>query len=395
MHLTSDNLPYQLYKNRNLRLSLFVLLHYSMQYVLQYEIVGEDIMARAGINYQHVLDAISQCQAQGIKPTADNCRAVLGTGSKTTINNYLKRWRAEQDFVGGGDTTALPNELVDIIKQLWERLCADSQQQITLAKDEWKKQRQDFQQQLAEKEDQLTAQQEKLETTEKSLTESQQQFSETDTQLKQLTLDYHQQTAKLESANQRFSDRQSEIDRLSALVKHVQDNLTHYQNKAQALREQQQLALDKLHQEHASKVKILETKYAESQQQLAQLEKENRLLTQNVDTLKTERNSLAQSESQLKHDLEHQSAENSQLKNQLKTLEVNLEKQQATAKTTEKSLVELTVTLKVKIDSLAEKDSMLKQQDNKLAGVLQNLDEAKAESAYLKGQLATLKRQSK
>ena len=299
-------------------------------------------MARAGINYQNVLDAISQCQAQGIKPTADNCRAVLGTGSKTTINNYLKRWRGEQDFVGGADVAALPAELVETIKCLWERLCADSQNQINVAKDEWAKQRQDFQQQLLEKDARFAAQQEKLETAEKSLAESQQQFFETDAQLKQLTLDYQQQTAELESANLRFIDRQTEIDRLSTLVKHVQDNLTHYQTEAQALREQQQLALDKVRQEHAGQLKTLEANYAELQQQLVQHENENLLLTQNVDTLKTERDTLAQSESQSKHDLHHQSVENSQLKNRVKTLDANFEKQQATTKTIEKSLTELT-----------------------------------------------------
>ena len=58
-------------------------------------------------------------------------------------------------------------------------------------------------------------------------------------------------------------------------------------------------------------------------------------------------------------------------------------------------MAELTVTLKVKIDALAEKDSALKHQENKLAGVLQNLEEAKTENAYLKGQLAALEKQSK
>ena len=348
-------------------------------------------MARTGISYLDVKKAIEACQQKGVTPTVERCRELLGTGSRTTINNYLKQWKNEQAVWGNtNEINALPFELVETIKNLWERLCADSQQQITLAKDEWAKQRQDFQEQLLEKDHQLTAQQETLANLEKSRAESQQQFSATDAELKQLTLDYQQQAAELESANQRFADRQSKIDRLSTLVKHVQDNLTHYQTEAQALRGQQQLVLDKLRQEHAGQVKILETNYAKSQQQLVQHGKENRLLTQNVDTLKTERDTLAQSEAQLKHDLERQSAETSHLKNKVQTLEANLEKQQATAKTTEKSLAELTVTLKVKIDALAEKEAMLKQQDNKLAGALQNLDEAKAENAYLKGQLAAL-----
>jgi chromosome segregation ATPase len=54
-------------------------------------------MGRSGISEYQVFQAADQLLADGIKPSVDTVRQELGnTGSRTTINNYLKAWRERQ-----------------------------------------------------------------------------------------------------------------------------------------------------------------------------------------------------------------------------------------------------------------------------------------------------------
>ncbi len=54
-------------------------------------------MSRPGITYDDVVDAVQHLQKKGIYPSIDNVRNYLGTGSKTTINRHLQRWKVEYD----------------------------------------------------------------------------------------------------------------------------------------------------------------------------------------------------------------------------------------------------------------------------------------------------------
>src|SRR5579872_5537529 len=80
-------------------------------------------MARPGITKQEVFEAASQLLGQGREPTIADVRQILQTGSNSTIANHLRDWRKEQD---GTENLALhsnlPQEVLAMIKGLWERL---------------------------------------------------------------------------------------------------------------------------------------------------------------------------------------------------------------------------------------------------------------------------------
>ena len=78
-------------------------------------------MARPGITFLDVKDAIAELQGQEKNVTVDNVREILGTGSRSTINNHLKTWRSQASDAGLSDTT-LPSEFVSLMKGLWENL---------------------------------------------------------------------------------------------------------------------------------------------------------------------------------------------------------------------------------------------------------------------------------
>ncbi|WP_119329209.1 DNA-binding protein [Cysteiniphilum halobium] len=53
-------------------------------------------MARPGISYEDILEAIAKLEAQGITPSINNVRDTVGRGSPTTISKFLKQWREER-----------------------------------------------------------------------------------------------------------------------------------------------------------------------------------------------------------------------------------------------------------------------------------------------------------
>jgi chromosome segregation ATPase len=50
-------------------------------------------MGRVGVSEYQVFQAAEQLAAEGVNPSIDAIRAELGTGSRTTLNKYLKAWR--------------------------------------------------------------------------------------------------------------------------------------------------------------------------------------------------------------------------------------------------------------------------------------------------------------
>lgn len=52
-------------------------------------------MARIGVSYYEVADTAEALKAQGFNPTVDRIIGVLGTGSRTTINNHLRTWKSQ------------------------------------------------------------------------------------------------------------------------------------------------------------------------------------------------------------------------------------------------------------------------------------------------------------
>ena len=54
-------------------------------------------MSRVGLSYFDIADTAEAIKAQGFTPTVDRVYAILGTGSRTTINNHLRAWKAHKE----------------------------------------------------------------------------------------------------------------------------------------------------------------------------------------------------------------------------------------------------------------------------------------------------------
>lgn len=94
-------------------------------------------MARAGILYSHVAKAAAQLAATGKNPTVDSVREQLGgTGSKSTIAPLLKQWKAQHQGETAAADAGLPVDLLEAVKGVYERVQADAQHQVELARSE-------------------------------------------------------------------------------------------------------------------------------------------------------------------------------------------------------------------------------------------------------------------
>lgn len=87
-------------------------------------------MARAGILYSQVAKAAAQLSATGTAPTVDTVRAVLGTGSKSTIAPMLKQWKGEHQGESAAAGAGLPADLLESVKGVYQRLEAGAQAQV-------------------------------------------------------------------------------------------------------------------------------------------------------------------------------------------------------------------------------------------------------------------------
>lgn len=83
-------------------------------------------MARGGVTFTEVDEAARYLQGMGRHPTVDAIREKLGTGSRTTLAEHLKRWKSLQTDQQGH----LPQPLLALVTGLWDSLQALALQRV-------------------------------------------------------------------------------------------------------------------------------------------------------------------------------------------------------------------------------------------------------------------------
>lgn len=95
-------------------------------------------MSRRGITYQDVLEAVAAIEQQGMTPTIENVREFLGTGSNSTISNYLKLWRngVNPNTVVRLNSTPTPDIVKAAVDRVWQDMSAKANSEIEAIKNE-------------------------------------------------------------------------------------------------------------------------------------------------------------------------------------------------------------------------------------------------------------------
>ncbi|GAB2198394.1 DNA-binding protein [Sessilibacter sp. MAH4] len=194
-------------------------------------------MARAGITYYDVSKAAEAIKIQNQEPTVDRVREHLGTGSKSTIAPLLKRWRSDNGEVV--DVSGLPNDLVEVVKALHERVQQMADQRIAQSRDEFKASNDQLRKELTEARNsiaQLTDRQQDLNAQLLQITEAKalQSKSLEDVRIKLATAE-----AQRDEALSRTAELKESVAELKQENKDIRDHFEHYQQRTAEDRQQE------------------------------------------------------------------------------------------------------------------------------------------------------------
>jgi chromosome segregation ATPase len=136
-------------------------------------------MSRRGVTYENVKHAAMTLLSQGIAPSVQKVREILGTGSNTTLAEHLTLWREEQQQKSIVHLPAtLPKELIASLEVLWQTAMEHAEKQLSVYKLTLENEQQQFKQMQIEIEKNQAQWQQKLEEiyqqldTEKNVTQT-------------------------------------------------------------------------------------------------------------------------------------------------------------------------------------------------------------------------------
>lgn len=344
-------------------------------------------MARTGITRLDVEKAALQLQGAGKAPTVDNIRLVLGTGSRTTIAEHLKAWKAAQTDGEG----KLPNALMALVTGLWERLQADANLQVDEIRHTNNQEKSTQQQTLHQAQRELTDLKKQLHQTQESYNVAQKMSEAQGQQIQTLQRDNAKSLIHEKALSDQIIAAQAENDRLHQLAQQMQANLAHYQTAIETLRTEQTLAWDKqqnLWQTETNALKksliTAETELQFTKQQAAQNVQTLQVLQEKHQQLAiTHQQQASQQVSQEQHIAmlkernlkQEQTIEQQQQAFVDMTKQLNTSKQQAAILTDHCQRIEKVLALaEDKIEVLRHEKLFLVQEKAELAGYLKNLE---------------------
>ncbi|HJV74689.1 MAG TPA: DNA-binding protein [Noviherbaspirillum sp.] len=202
-------------------------------------------MARAGILYSDVAKAAAKLVEDGKNPTVDSVREALGgTGSKSTIAPFLKRWKTEHQEQVMQAEAGLPPSLLAAVKGLHQHMQAEFEQQL----EQLKQQHAEALGAATEREQQLRIERD---TAIAARDGSAEELVRTREALTQLQMSHHTQSialAAVEAGNaglqQRLADRAAEVATLDHQLSQAHVQFEHYQKATAVQRTEERQAYD-------------------------------------------------------------------------------------------------------------------------------------------------------
>lgn len=244
-------------------------------------------MARAGISKYQVKKQRDALVAQGQHPSIDAVRLALGnTGSRSTIHRYLRELE-EEEGTRLGDHPLLSATLKDMVERLANQLQTEAQAPLEQQAQRHAQQVADLKSRLADTQRQLEAFKVDLERTQ-GLLGAEQQARQT------LSDAYHQAQIhgqRLEQAVVGFKDQLASAEQYRQSLEekhtHAREALTHYRQSIQELRDQDQRRHEQQLQQVQAEQRHLQQSLVIKQSEITELSKDNaRLATELAESRK-------------------------------------------------------------------------------------------------------------
>jgi hypothetical protein len=229
-------------------------------------------MARTGVTYNEVAVIATQLIAAGKNPTIDAIRIKLGTGSNSTLGAHLRTYKDRQTQTQQLATKEnIPEELIAVIKGLWERVMTQSEDKIQTIQQETAQDITKLQQEVQSLLQSNAAWQQKFQ----KINQERDAFAHEKSTLAQLLatskIEIATMTEKLKGIEQQVAEKQKRIEELRQQNKQAQLNLEHY--RAASL---EQRTLDQ--QRFEQQQKLSEQTILQMNKKLTQASEENLML---------------------------------------------------------------------------------------------------------------------
>jgi chromosome segregation ATPase len=311
-------------------------------------------MPRISVNYQEVANAIQEILAQRRNPTLESIRALIGRGSHTTIGNHFRAWKANQDPIQQLVTQKqVPQELISLVKGLWDRLIGEAEEKIESVKQETQKEISDLNTELQQSHAEnarchqqfhiLSQEKETLTQHHKELNQSYLELQKSSTLL----------TAKYDYTQEQLQEKQNRIEELHQLHHQTQANLEHYRESVRQQRLIEQEKNDGQQQKLEKNIQLLQEQIAFHAQEKStlrlQYEKQTFILEQKLMEYEKQADELARLEKRFS-DLEG-------LKIELLTTKNHVETQNRVLEQNSENLNKLNNDLKLEIVTLTQRQT--------------------------------------
>jgi len=186
-------------------------------------------MARTGVTYNDIAKAAEAIKNYGQEPTVDRVRERLGTGSKSTIAPLLKRWRASNG--DPANIEGLPNDLVEVVKSLHDRVQQMAEQKIELARTEFNSITEGLRQELTEAHNSITQLRSQQKEQEQQLQTNQEHNKALSKSLEESRIDAAKSEFQRDEAKARVIELKATIAELKQESRDVRDHFEHYQQR--------------------------------------------------------------------------------------------------------------------------------------------------------------------
>ncbi len=357
-------------------------------------------MARAGVTYHDVANAAETIKNQHQEPTVDRVREHLGTGSKSTIAPLLKRWRSDNG--GAAAISGLPNDLVEVVKSLHERVQQMADHRIEQARRGFEALNDKLRTELTNTNNtiaQLTTRQRDLENQIERLN---QEKGEQRQSLEDVRVNLARAESQRDEAVARTAELKQSVAELKQENKDIRDHFEHYQQRtaedrqqereqfrtvSRGLKNQIQDLQHRLTQAESSVSRLLDTN-AQLQRSADEFEQANVQLQSNVGELEQTNaqlysrvDELEQTNATLNSNLNRKTGDNQNLKRDLEQTLIKSQKYQG------------------KSEQLSDKIAVLTRQkthlDKEVAVLSQALEATKNELNTSQGRVALLTDENK
>ncbi|MCK9504552.1 MAG: DNA-binding protein, partial [Porticoccaceae bacterium] len=238
-------------------------------------------MARAGVTYHDVAKAAEVIKNQRQEPTVDRVREQLGTGSKSTIAPLLKRWRSDNGEAA--DVSGLPNDLVEVVKSLYERVQQMGDHRIEQARDEFKASNDELRKELTEARNtiaQLTARQQDLNN---QLSRVIEKKSQQDKSLEDARVGLAKAESQRDEALARTTELKESVGELKQENRDIRDHFEHYQQRTAEDRQQERDQFRIVNQGLNDQIQDLQHRLAQAELRASELFDVNAQLQRNAD----------------------------------------------------------------------------------------------------------------